>query len=137
MASTLISVASNGPTRTSPTRWCKARNRLAAVPEERIPAQARAALLHDLELCTTGFDKRNQYIHICWAYDDEVHGWRTVKGTEGLSRPEIDLVSSDDVWDLASEFARLRDKLVTWDAHFFGTPGDPYMGVPAASSKRL
>jgi hypothetical protein len=46
-------------------------------------------------------------------------------------------VSSEDVWYLASEFARLRDKLVAWDAHFFGTPGDPDLGVPPASSKRL
>jgi hypothetical protein len=33
--------------------------------------------------------------------------------------------------------ARLRNKLVAWDAHFFGTPGDLDLGVPLASSKRL
>ncbi|MFJ3601054.1 hypothetical protein ACIPRU_31800 [Streptomyces sp. NPDC090126] len=115
----------------------KAKTRLEAVSEERIPAQARAALLHDLDLCTAGFDRRNRYIHSCWVYDDEIHGWRTVKGTKGLSHPEVGLVPSHDVWDLASEFARLRDKLVAWDAHFSGAPGVPNLGVLAASSKRL
>ncbi|MFI8194402.1 hypothetical protein ACIF8T_37725 [Streptomyces sp. NPDC085946] len=114
----------------------KAKTRLAALPEERIPAHDRSALLHDLDLCTSGFEQRNRYIHSCWVYDEEVHGWRTVKGTKGLSRPEIGLVSSEDVWDLANEFARLRDKLIAWDAHFFGTPGDPDRGEPPASSKR-
>ncbi|TQJ46478.1 hypothetical protein FBY34_5867 [Streptomyces sp. SLBN-115] len=47
------------------------------------------------------------------------------------------MVSSEDVWDLASEFARLRNKLVVWGAQFFGTSGDPEPGVPPASSKRL
>ncbi|MGN9760179.1 hypothetical protein [Streptomyces sp. SD31] len=115
----------------------KAKNRLTTPANERIPAQARAALLHDLDLCTASFEERNRYIHSCWVYDDDVHGWRTAKGTRGLSRPDIGLVSSEDVWDLASEFARLRDKLVAWDAHFFGTPGDPDLDVPPASSKRL
>lgn len=115
----------------------KAKSRLAAIPGEQIPAHARAALLHDLDLCMTGFAQRNKYIHSCWQYDEEVHGWRIIKGTKNLSRPEFGLVSSEDVWDLASEFARLRDKLVVWDAHFFGTPDDPELGTPAASSKRL
>ncbi|MFE7212458.1 hypothetical protein ACFU93_21185 [Streptomyces sp. NPDC057611] len=115
----------------------KAKTRLAAIPDEQIPAQARSALRHDLDLCTAGFNERNRYIHSCWVYDEEVHGWRTVKGTKGLNRPEIGLVSSEDMWDLADEFARLREKLVAWDAHFFGMPGDPSLGEPPASSKRL
>ncbi|MGW3660020.1 hypothetical protein ACWD6R_32205 [Streptomyces sp. NPDC005151] len=115
----------------------KAKTRLAAIPEDRVPAEARSALLHDLDLCTASFEERNRYIHSCWVYDDEVYGWRTVKGTKGLSRPEIGLVSSEDVWELAGELARLRDKLIAWDAHFFGTPGDPDLGMPPASAKRL
>ncbi|MFE4061180.1 hypothetical protein ACFXP3_33640, partial [Streptomyces sp. NPDC059096] len=97
----------------------KAKNRLTTPANERIPEQARTALLHDLDLCTASFEKRNRYIHSCWVYDDDVHGWRTVKGTRGHSRPDIDLVSSEDVWNLASEFARLQDKLIAWDAHYF------------------
>ncbi|AWI27345.1 hypothetical protein [Streptomyces tirandamycinicus] len=115
----------------------KAKSRLDQISEDRIPAQERSALLHDLDLCTAGFNERNRYIHSCWAYDEETHGWRTVKGTKGLSRPEIGLVSSEDVWDLAGEFARLRDKLIAWDAHYFGTPGDPDLDEPAVSSKRM
>ncbi|MGA5499273.1 hypothetical protein ACPCSP_33675 [Streptomyces cinereoruber] len=64
-------------------------------------------------------------------------GRRDVRAGESLPRVRGGLVSSDDVQDLASEFARLRDKLVMWDAHFFGTPGDPELGTPAASLKRL
>jgi hypothetical protein len=115
----------------------KAKARLAMIPEDRVPPQARSALLHDLDLCTASFEERNRYIHSCWVYDHEVYGWRTVKGTKGLNRPEIGLVSSEDVWELAGEFARLRDKLIAWDARFFGEPGDPELGVPPASSKRL
>ncbi|WP_326762745.1 hypothetical protein OHB35_52690 [Streptomyces phaeochromogenes] len=115
----------------------KAKTRLAAIPEDQIPAQDRAALLHDLDLCAARFAERNRYIHSCWVYDDEVYGWRTVKGTKGLSRPDIGLVSSEDVWELASEFSRLRSKLIAWDAHYFGAAGDPDLAVPPASSKRL
>ncbi|OXY87649.1 hypothetical protein BEK98_43505 [Streptomyces diastatochromogenes] len=115
----------------------KAKTRLTARSEGRIPAQDRDALLRDLELCKTRFEERNRYIHSCWVYDDEVYGWRTVKGTKGLNRPEIGLLSSKGVWELAGEFARLRDKLIAWDAHFFGEPGDPELGVPPASTKRL
>ncbi|MFJ2060612.1 hypothetical protein ACIOMM_32440 [Streptomyces sp. NPDC087908] len=115
----------------------EAKSRLSVIAEEQIPAYARAALLHDLDLCMAGFDRRNKYIHSCWQNDEELHGWRTIKGTKRLSHPELGLVSSDDVWGLASEFARLRDKLVVWDTHFFGAPGDPELDTPAASSKRL
>jgi hypothetical protein len=115
----------------------EARTRLAAIPEERIPAQARSALLHNLDLCTTSFDQRNRYIHSCWAYDEETYAWRIVKGTKNLNRPEIGLAYSEDVWDLASEFARLRGKLIAWDAHFFGAPDNPDLSEPPASSKRL
>lgn len=115
----------------------KAGARLAAVPEELIPAQARSALLDDLDLCSAAFDDRNRYIHSCWVYDEDVAAWRTVKGTKGLDRPELGLVSSEDVWNLADEFGRLLDRLVTWDARFFGSPADPDSGEPPASSKRL
>ncbi|WP_329202749.1 MULTISPECIES: hypothetical protein [unclassified Streptomyces] len=115
----------------------EAKTRLAAVPEDRVSVQARSALLHDLDLCAISFEERNRYIHSCWVRDDDAYGWRIVKGTKGLSRPDIDLVSSEDVWDLTSEFTRLRDKLIAWDAHYFGTPGIPDLGVPPASSKRL
>ncbi|PKV82811.1 hypothetical protein [Streptomyces sp. TLI_146] len=114
-----------------------AKPRLAATPNDQIPDQARSALLHDLNRCRASFDARNRYLHRCWVFDDEVHGWRTVKGTKGLSRPEISLVSSDDVWDPVREFARLRDKLIAWDAHFFGTPDDPDMGLSPTSLKHL
>ncbi|WP_328774828.1 hypothetical protein OHU17_00245 [Streptomyces goshikiensis] len=115
----------------------EAKARLTTLPTERIPGQERSGLLHDLDLCAAGFAERNQYIHSCWEYDEEVHGWRTVKGTKHVDHPEFGLVSSEEVWDLAGEFARLRDKLAAWDAHFFGTSGDLSLGEPPASSKRL
>ncbi|MEU6347608.1 hypothetical protein ABZ883_42640 [Streptomyces sp. NPDC046977] len=115
----------------------KAKSRLAAIPEERIPTRDRTALLHDLDRCTAGFEQRNRYIHGYWAYDEETYAWRIVKGTKGLNRPEITVAYSEDVWELADEFNRLHAKLIAWDAHFFGTPGNPALGEPPASSKRL
>ncbi|MFE2927908.1 hypothetical protein [Streptomyces goshikiensis] len=115
----------------------EAKARLTTLPTERIPGQERSGLLHNLDPCPAGFTERNRYIHSCWVYDEEVHGWRTVKDTKRLGHPEFGLGSSEEVWDPAGEFARLRDKLAAWDAHFLGTSGDPSLGEPPASSKRL
>jgi hypothetical protein len=43
----------------------EAKSRLSVIAEKQIPAHARAALLHDLDLCATGFAQRNKYIHSC------------------------------------------------------------------------
>lgn len=110
--------------------------RLETIPRDQIPAHARQALSHDLELYRSCFQRRNLFIHGCWIYDDDDQGWRVVKG----SKPDqvvFPLIYSEEVHDLAAEFDRLNGKLIAWDAHFYGTPGDPESGLAAVSSKRL
>ncbi|SEG85382.1 hypothetical protein SAMN05216223_11652 [Actinacidiphila yanglinensis] len=110
--------------------------RLDTIPLDQVPAHARQALIHDLELCRSRFERRNLFIHGCWSYDDDTHGWHVVKG----SKPDqvvFPLVYSEEVYDLAAEFGRLTDKLIAWDAHFYGTPGDPDLGRTPVSSKRM
>jgi hypothetical protein len=110
--------------------------RLETIPLEQIDAHARQALLHDLELYRVCFDRRNLFIHGCWSYDDDAQGWRVVKGSKP-DRVVFPLIYSEEVHDLATEFGRLNGKLIAWDAHFYGTPGDPDSGKAAVSSKRL
>lgn len=74
------------------TRYIEdAKSRLAGIPEERIPAHDRAALLHDLDRCTAGFDQRNRYIHGYWADDEETYAWRIIKGTKASTVPRSPL----------------------------------------------
>lgn len=110
--------------------------RLAGVPLEQIPPHARKALIHDLELCRRSFELRNLFVHGCWNYDDDARTWRVIKG-EKPDQVIFPLIHSEEVHDLATEFARLNHKLVAWDAHFYGTPGDPDSGEAAVSSTRL
>lgn len=95
--------------------------RLQAMGEDApIPSAARDSLLFDLDLCEKHFKERNRYAHGSWIYDDEEQSWLTLKGDHDSDWPEIMHVGSERLWELAAEFNRLCQKLVSWDAAFFG-----------------
>jgi hypothetical protein len=114
------------------------RKRLGQVGDDVIPAHSRVAILHDLDLCSARLEERNRYVHGTWVYDDARQTWLTLRGRRKATRPEIELASAEEVWQLAAELGRLSMKLTAWDAEHFGVRGDPELGEPArVSVKRL
>lgn len=114
---------------------------LAKLPDHPdIPAAARRALAHDLELSKERLNERNRLVHGCWTYDHDRQSWRTVKDSrvKDATRPESELASASEIWELAAEFSRLDAKLTAWDATYFGEAGAPEEGEPErVSVKRL
>lgn len=105
-----------------------------------IPAASRLALAHDLELSKKHLKERHRFVHGCWAYDHDRQSWRTVKDSrgKGSTRPEHELASASEIWEVAAEFSRLDAKLTAWDATYFGEVRDPEEGEPGwMSVKRL
>lgn len=105
-----------------------------------IPESSRLALAHDLELGKERLKERNRFVHGCWTYDHDRRSWLTVKDSrvKGSTRPESELASAWEIWELAAEFSRLDAKLTAWDATYFGGVRDSEEGEPGpASVKRL
>ncbi|MGW4823591.1 hypothetical protein ACWEP4_32740 [Streptomyces sp. NPDC004227] len=97
-----------------------------------IPPAPREALISDLKLCKEQFHERHRFIHGYLRRDDESQMWLTLKGSrqKGARSPEIHFTTSSKLWELAVEFHRLDERVLSWDIRYFGEPGDPAEGEP-------
>lgn len=96
------------------------RRALEQLGDSAVPATRRASLARDLDLAEEHFRLRNRFLRGYWRFDHDVQSWLTLKGTHGMTRPEIAYADSHAVWELAHRFQALHDRLVHWDIAQFG-----------------